>query len=368
MKNLVLIFLLQVLIITSVLAQSKSGDYLKIGWKQVATQMPAAWYGSDEAKRVAENVLLTQRNIGGWAKNMPYHHVFSKEEKAKFLKEKSDVGATFDNGATITELKFLSKVYGSSKDERYKEGFLKGLKYIFAAQYGNGGWPQFYPARQGGSVDYASHITYNDDAMVNTMNFLKDIYSDKDDYKAFQLTSDTKNKAKEAFEKGITCILATQIKVNGSPTVWCAQHDRKTLAPASARKYELASFSGAESVGITQLLMGLQNPSREVIASVQGAVAWFEKNKIEGIRLERKAVEGGKRNVMVVEDASAPVLWARFYELGTQKPIFCDRDGIKKYSLAEIGFERRNNYGWYTDAPAKLLAAYPDWAKQWNVK
>ncbi|ALJ01761.1 pectate lyase (plasmid) [Rufibacter tibetensis] len=372
LKNFLLVSLLNVALSALAVGQGKQpvkpGDYLGMRWSQVASQMPAEWYASREAWMVAENVLLTQREVGGWAKNKPYHHVFTEGEKAQFTKERQEIGATFDNGATITELKFLARVYASQKDERYKAAFEKGLAYVLTAQYGNGGWPQFFPLRQGSSVAYASHVTYNDDAMVNIMKFLRDIHGDKGDYRALQVPGATKEKAREAFDKGIGCILASQIRVNGRPTVWCAQHDRNTLVPANARKYELASFSGAESVGITQLLMGLQNPSSQVIAAVQGAVAWFEKNKVEGIRLEKKTIEGGKSDLTVVQDRSAPAIWARFYDLNTQKPFFCDRDGVMKFSLAEIGHERRNNYGWYTDTPHKILQAYPGWVKKWGVK
>jgi pectinesterase len=347
---------------------SEPDSYLTKSWKEVATQMPDIWYGTDEAKAVAENVLLCQKDIGGWAKNKPYHHTLSEAEKATFEEEKAEVGATFDNGATITELVFLAKIYSHIKDIRYKQAFEKGLDYIFVSQYENGGWPQFYPFRTGKSVAYASHITYNDYAMVNIMQFLKDIAEEKEDYLSLQLNTETKAKSKKAFEKGVTCILKTQIMVDGKPTVWCAQHDEVTLAPANARKFELASFSGAESVGILSLLMEIQNPTTNIIKSVEGAVQWFESHKIEGIKLEKENDKDGKPNQIVVEDKTASPVWARFYDLETGKPFFCDRDGIKKNSIAEIGYERRNGYAWYTDSPAKLLQKYPKWKKKWNVK
>jgi hypothetical protein len=37
----------------------------QLPWKYVATQMPDEWYGSAESVRVAENILLYQRDIGG---------------------------------------------------------------------------------------------------------------------------------------------------------------------------------------------------------------------------------------------------------------------------------------------------------------
>jgi PelA/Pel-15E family pectate lyase len=79
----------------------------------------------------------------------------------------------------------------------------------------------------------------------------------------------------------------------------------------------------------------------EVIAAVEGAVAWFEAAKITGIRLKER---GSER--VLVEDSGAPPLWARFYDLKTGQPFFCDRDGVPKSTIAEIGSERRDGYAW----------------------
>ncbi|MBD1433254.1 pectate lyase [Sphingobacterium sp. DN00404] len=346
-------------------------NYLRMRWTTVATGMPSAWYNTDEAKRVAENVLVSQKDIGGWVKNQPYHHVFSDSLRTYYKSTKNDVGGTFDNGSTISELRFLAKVYTHFKDERYKEAFNKGLNYIFSAQYDNGGWPQFYPIRDAGeeirtdrTVPYSMHITYNDNAMVNIMNFLKDIYADVPEFVPLKIAPNTKDKARKAFDKGVECMLKTQISVNSKPTVWCAQHHYKTLAPVKARSYELESFSGSESVGIVALLMDIDHPSPAVIAAIDGACTWFEQNKIEGIRVERQMDSHGNRNTVVVADREAPPIWARFYDLETAKPYFCDRDGIKKYALDEIGAERRNGYSWYTNAPQRVLDAQSEWQKK----
>ena len=55
-------------------------------------------------------------------------------------------------------------------------------------------------------------------------------------------------------------------------------------------------------------------------------------------------------------------MWARFSEIGTNRPIFSDRDGVAKHDLAEIGYERRNGYSWLGTWPAPLLEKeYPAW-------
>src|SRR5690606_23356419 len=213
----------------------------------------------------------------------------------------------------------------------------------------------------------SSHITYNDNAMVNILLFLRDIYADKELYTLMNLSEEVKLKAKKAFDNGIECILNTQIVVDGKPTVWCAQHDEKTLAPAAARAYELPSFSGSESAGIVLLLMDIEKPSGKMINAVEGAVNWFKSHKLEGIRLERAINEDGKRDLIVVQDEKAAPLWARFYDLKTEKPYFCGRDGIKRTSISEIEYERRNGYGWYTDAPEKVLEKYSEWLQKKEI-
>jgi PelA/Pel-15E family pectate lyase len=378
MKKNCLISIVLLLSITLVSAQHKKtvkpGDYLNMRWETVATNMPTQWYGSKEAKLVAENVLISQKEIGGWAKNEPYHHQFSDSLKAHYIQTKAEKGGTFNNGSTISELRFLAKVYAHLKDERYKQAFEKGVNYILIAQYENGGWPQYFPVKDAKdeilldkTVPYSMHITYNDDAMVNIMTLLKEIFSGSTEFASLEIGKETKEKAKKAFDNGIECILKTQIKVDNQPTVWCAQHNEKTLAPANARAYELASFSGAESVGIVLLLMDIDHPSKNIIAAVNGAVKWFENHKIKGIKLASEIDPSGKRNRVVVKDKNASPIWARFYDLETGKPFFCSRDGIKRNSMAEISYERRNGYGWYTYAPEKALAKYQEWQKNKQI-
>ena len=228
-----IVYFILIIVLTSGITSAQSakpikpGDYLNMKWKKVATKMPSEWYGSDEAKLVAENVLLYQKDIGGWTKNKNFHHIISDSTKEKIIQGKSKIGATFDNGATIRELRFLAKVHSFFKKNRYKQAFEKGLDYIFVSQYENGGWPQFFPVRGKGS--YSAHITYNDNAMVNTMEFLNEIISENKEFASLQISKDIKVKAQKAFDKGVQCILKTQIFVDNKPTVWCAQHDEKHL-------------------------------------------------------------------------------------------------------------------------------------------
>jgi PelA/Pel-15E family pectate lyase len=113
--------------------------------------------------------------------------------------------------------------------------------------------------------------------------------------------------------------------------------------------------------------MSLEDPAPEVVRAVEGAVKWFESAKLTGLRVDVVKDEKGPKGVnkVVVKDPAAPALWARFYSIETNQPVFADRDGVPKANLADIGYERRNGYGWYGTWPQKLLEVdYPAWRKR----
>ena len=56
-------------------------------------------------------------------------------------------------------------------DPSARDAALRGIDYVLAAQYRNGGWPQFFPLRD----DYSRHITFNDGAMIGVMTLLDDL-------------------------------------------------------------------------------------------------------------------------------------------------------------------------------------------------
>jgi len=328
------------------------------------------WYGSDEAVRVGGNVLLWQRDSGGWQKNVDMGGVLGTKAVAALKKAKSRTDSTLDNGATHTQIRFLARVYtactkagrAGERVEAIRAGCLKGIDFLLKAQYANGGWPQFWPAARG----YSMHITFNDGAMVGAMGVLRDVARERPEF-AF-VDAARRKKAASALAKGVGCILNCQIVVKGKRTAWCAQHDEKTLEPRKARSYELPSISGSESVGVVRFLMGIDKPSPRIVESVQSAVAWFDQAKLTGIRLTTKKDPSMPRGFdrVVVKDPAAPPLWARFYRIGTNEPIFCSRDGIPRKTLAEISHERRTGYSWLGEYAARLLTRdYPAWQKKW---
>ncbi len=347
--------------------QGKAGKNKKTErWTSFAKNAKDAFFTTAEAARIGDNLLFYQHATGGWPKNMQLQNPLTDSSRKKISELKDGKRyATIDNKATTTEIVYLSRLYNATKDAKYRDAALRGFGYLFEAQYDNGGWPQFYPLPKG----YYTHITYNDDAMVNVLKLMRDAAKGKAPFT--YLPDSVRAKAKAALDKGVSCILRTQVVQDGRKTVWCAQHDENTLQPANARAYELASLSGQESDDIVLFLMSLSKPSMEIRQCVEDAVAWFKKSKITGMRLERYTNAEGKKDTRLVpcaqDDAPCEPLWARFYTLEDNRPFFCDRDGVKRYSLSEIGYERRNGYSWYNSDGVDVLKRYETWRQKYGI-
>ncbi|WP_040627566.1 MULTISPECIES: pectate lyase [Mucilaginibacter] len=315
----------------------------------------------------ADNMLRFQRPSGGWFKQFrgkafSYNQEFSATDKTDIAFEVLEGAATIDNNATNMEIRYLVKIYKSIPNPLYLASAERGIRYLLKAQYPNGGFPQYYPDHG----LYRNEITYNDNAMINALNLLMDVALGRNGLDVIdrKLIDSCRN----GVDRGIRCILNTQIIQSGRLTGWCQQYDERTLQPAKARAYELPSVSGSESVGIIRFLMDQPYPTQEMKASVKAAVQWLNDVKIVGykvVSVPAPGTEKGTDKKMAVDPTS--IMWARYYEIGTDRPFFCNRDGIKVYTLQELSYERRNGYAWYGNWPEQLLAKdYPDWLRKWN--
>ncbi|MDP9047429.1 MAG: pectate lyase [Bacteroidota bacterium] len=323
-------------------------------------------YKPTELGHIGDNILLFQKTNGGWPKNYDVFAILTDSQKDSVRSARTTLSTTFDNGSTYTQLAALAVIYTATKIEKYKAGALKGIDFILAAQYKNGGWPQYFPPE----ADYSREITFNDGAFQGIMELIRDILDNKPQYSFINNSYRTRLKA--AFDKGMVCILKTQINDAGKPTAWCQQYDEQTLKPAWARKFEPPSICNKESADLVLFLMQTDHPKPKIIEAVKNVVAWFRESAIYNTRVKTipapRMVTPFRVSVsdkVVEHDTSAPPIWTRYYELKTHKPIFCNRDSKVVYSLAEVTRERRDGYGWYTYSPQQVLDKYPEWQKKW---
>jgi PelA/Pel-15E family pectate lyase len=329
-------------------------------------------YKPTQIREIADNILLYQQSNGGWLKNYDMMAVLTEHQKQLLKDSMGELSkqTSFDNGATISQVEYLAKAYTITKDKRYEDAFLKGLNFILSAQYPNGGWPQFYPNSHG----YQKYITFNDDLMAGIMRVMMEIVQNKT-YYSF-VPGELRDKVKKAFEKGLDCILKCQIKEDGKLKAWCQQNDNIDLQPRCARKFELVGLTPGESVEIVELLMKIDHPNYDIINSVKGAVQWFKESEIHGIKVKTIAAPKAvytyhttSTDNIVVEDPTAPPIWTRYYELGTNRPFFANKDGNKVYQFSDVARERRTGYTWYGYWPQKLITTeYPEWLKKYHIQ
>jgi PelA/Pel-15E family pectate lyase len=243
---------------------------------------------------------------------------------------------TFDDNNTQGALSFLLSFVDAAKsapdpaDAGIREALDFGLHAVIAAQYPNGAWPQRwggerhdpvqYPVlkaaipadypREQPSTGYYSHYTFNDGAHRDLVLMLVD---------AARRTG--REDCREAARRGAEFLLLAQLPE--PQPAWAQQYDAR-MQPAWARAFEPPSVSSAESVGVIRLLMEVyvEFGDERYLAAIPPAIAWLRRSEI------------------------APGRWARLYELGTNRPIYGDRDRKIHYTLTEVSEERREGYGW----------------------
>ena len=335
---------------------------------------PAAWYGTTDARAIADTIVSFQTPSGGWSKNQDrskparlpgqrYAGVSTPPAVATTNfdtptdRSWSYVG-TLDNGATTTEMRFLARVQAQlpgKEGDAYRASIIKAIRYLLMAQYPNGGWPQNYPLEGG----YHDGVTFNDNVMAQAVNIMSDIGEGKEDF-GF-VPQPLRQQAGAAGARAIRPILDAQVVVNGKRTGWPQQVDAITLQPMSARNYEMRSIASSESAEVLMFLMRHPNQTPEIRAAINDGVAWLKAVAIYGKAFTKVSEEEGRQ---LVDKPGAGPIWSRYYDIQTGKPIFGDRDRSIHDDLAGISKGRRNGYSWYNAAPKKALDAHAEWARK----
>ncbi len=324
-------------------------------WRMTHPKGSYARYSAAQYREIADNMIAYQNEDGGWPKNIDWLAIVDPDSVLKALRPHKRL-STLDNRNIYSQVEYLAEVYTLTGEEPYRSSAERGIEYILSHQYPNGGW-------RGSDVDA---ITYNDGVMAGVLFTWKRIL-DGDGNFAW-ISEDMRARIRRSWSAGLELVLKTQYVQNGVKTVWAQQYDHTTLQPVKARAYELPGLSAGESALVTVLLMSIDDPSPEVVDAVKCAVAWFQKTRIAGKRIQTIPMPEGnpddpavKKDRLLVDDPDAPGLWPRYSELADNRPFFCNRDGIKVYSLREVYPERRVGYGWYGEWGQSVLRAYPKW-------
>lgn len=332
-------------------------------WRNVhGDQYPR--HAPEQVARIADNILRYQRIDGGWIENQDPARILDDAERARFDAEARKSGGSFDNRNIYTQLDYLATAYAMTGDARYRDGSLRGLRFTLAHQDPRcGGWPHTVPATQ----SYHPHITIADDVTAGVLGTLRKVLTDARRY-AF-IDEALHARVRQAVERGDQCLLRLQVRRGDRLAGWAGQYDAQSLRPAQGRAFELPSIAAQESVGVVRYLMSIPQPSPEVVASVEGAVAWLRAVEIDGWRIEtfdappeQFRYHRSSTDRRLVADPAATGLWARFYDLEDDSVVLATRDSQRVPRYEDIPRERRTGYAWYGDWPQRLLdEEYPRW-------
>ena len=206
-------------LVTAAALQAAPGQEYIEAWLQERLREAPEWFASAEAARIADNLLLYQRENGGWRKGQDAHKVVSDREKAAILKQKSLTDTMLDNGATHTQIRFLARVHQVNPQRRFRAGILKGIDWLLAAQYANGGWPQCWPDFVNTNQHRVSRrnpdgltrfITFNDDVMVSALRVLDAVARSRPEFAFVDETR--RRKAADAVSRGWSAFCAARCR------------------------------------------------------------------------------------------------------------------------------------------------------------
>ena len=309
----------------------------------------AAWYGSPEALKLADAVLSSQTPTGGWSKAIDYTAGL-RAPGIQWTNNAEDPWhycGTLDNRSTTEQIKFLANVFNASTRDNARAGALRGFEWLLMAQFPNGGWPQNYPVEPG----YHEAITLNDHAMLHAMELL--LAASKGEVPFGFLDDTTRRRAATAFDQAIACLLDCQVKVDGKPAVWCAQHDPLSFVPVGARLKEPPSLSGSESADLLKFLMRKAPATPEVVSAIESGIAWLSAHRVTGLR-KVTTTEGGTD--YIADAASREVFWARFYDVQSGLPIFAGaEDGVIYSTFHDMAQHNQVGYDYFTNKPAEVI-------------
>ncbi len=363
MRKLLVALVFVVSVVPAVAQQTAEFDSSVNRWLKANRGKAYPRFAATQVREIADNIIAYQNADGGWAKNLDMMSCADPDSVIMSLTPRYRT-STLDNNNIYTQIAYLSETYRVTGDKRYRDAARKGVEWILAAQYPNGGW-------RGWDVDA---ITFNDNVMPGVLWLWLDILEGQPRYA--WVDKKLRTRIRHSWDRGLDLLLRCQWVRDGVKTIWPQQCDHETLLPVKARAFELPGLVTNESTTVVMLLMRIENPSPEVIDAVKSAVAWFDRTKIEGKKIVTVSVPEGlpedpniKADRILVDDPDAAPIWARYYETDRDDIFFATRASVKVYSLKEVPAERRLGYAWYGVWGNWVLDKYPAWlAKIEKVK
>lgn len=279
-------------------------------------------YAADNIIAIADNLLLMQRNNGGWAAHQNPFRKLSRDERLQYLKDQNAKDASFRDYNIFPQIFYLSHVYLQTGDVRYRNAARKALRLVIASQLYNGGWTLWASSEASSGDDVWIDMAVTLDAL----QFLRKIAAGDMPYG--YIPFDIRKQAAGAVRKGDELLLRLQQADNSRLSLWASAYALNSSQPVAAQGEALAALNVPLSVRIINYLMALQRPPGEVVRSVEGAVAWLQTNSLQQW-LARQSASGSVAitGLKSAERLPDQPLWARYYDIATATPLIHGASG-----------------------------------------
>jgi hypothetical protein len=272
------------------------------------------------AKEAGLALAWAQSTHGGWIYLVDLSRYPMNDTNVKRVTTK----CTFDDDVSQGAVTFLMDLDEVIDEPWLTDAINLSLNHIMSAQYENGGWPQWYPLIGG----YHDYYTFNDGAMNDCIRVMLKAYKQYGRKDCF-----------ESAKKGGDFIILSQLQ---APQTGWGQQYSLDLKPAWARKFEPPGLESAVTAqNITTLITIYEYTQDEkYLKPIPLAIDWLERSKI------------------------GDNLWARLYEIGTNRPIFGDYDSKVHYTFEELSEDRQTGYSWRISWPLDAIEAYNTFMKK----
>jgi hypothetical protein len=290
-------------------------------------------YFLDAAKETATALIRTQLESGGWQGLMEFDPEARKAwcyqvdrgsgrpACAAIEDNRLKDASSLDDNQSQSPLTFLiyldQELAGSMSS--LTDAVTHGLSSLVEAQYPNGAWPFRLDFRvpdpvapPEASARYPADwprtfVQPEGEVYVVNDHLMRDVI------RLFLLAHDTYGAPTylQAAKRGGDFLLAAQMP---EPQPGWAQTYNADLNPIWGRRFEPPSIASNETAGSIQALIELYAATGEerYLGAVQPAIRWLEQSRLSGDE------------------------WARFYELGSNQPLYVDTDYIVTYSDQDL--------------------------------
>ena len=310
-----------------------------VGMAMLAAADALAWLGRDDdsfdaltdAEAAGMALVSGQMRSGGW----DYSITFDPAKRAtlgyvsntRFRPQPNASGrdkrnvTTLDDDTTTAALRFLLRLDDALDGEnpRLTAAARRAADAIVAAQRSNGGWPQNWsteptpdtaPSASAATIpkdwprtwgnDWPGRYFLNDDVAGQAIRTLLDAYDHFGDIRY-----------REAAIRGGEFLLAARLP-EPQPG-WAQQYDER-MQPCWDRRFEPPAISGEETQDAVRILIELAERTGEgrFLKGLKATVAYLERSQ------------------------TAPGKLARFYELGTNRPLYFTKDYRLTYDDSDV--------------------------------